>query len=123
MATHSTLTCFDQKDIAICRPQLAIEMPETAVQHQPLTASVSIHNTLDAPLNDCVISIFGRGLIYREKSYRLSSVQPGRTVCTKLQFTPMHVGLQRLTVEMDCNMFQNLTNFRSITVVAPEPPA
>uniref|UniRef100_A0A8D1CPI4 Protein 4.2 n=1 Tax=Sus scrofa TaxID=9823 RepID=A0A8D1CPI4_PIG len=123
MATHSTLTCFDQKDIAICRPQLAIEMPETAVQHQPLTASVSIHNTLDAPLNDCVISIFGRGLIYREKSYRLSSVQPGCTVCTKLQFTPMHVGLQRLTVEMDCNMFQNLTNFRSITVVAPEPPA
>uniref|UniRef100_A0A8C3VUP2 Protein 4.2 n=1 Tax=Catagonus wagneri TaxID=51154 RepID=A0A8C3VUP2_9CETA len=123
MATHSTLTCFAQKDIAICRPQLAIEMPETAVQHQPLTASVSIHNTLDAPLKDCVISIFGRGLIYREKSYRLSSVQPGCTLCTKLQFTPMQVGLQRLTVEMDCNMFQNLTNFRSITVVAPGPPA
>ncbi|XP_057579103.1 protein 4.2 [Hippopotamus amphibius kiboko] len=123
MATHSSLTCFDQQDIAICRPQLTIEMPETAEQHQPLTVSVSIHNSLDAPMKDCVISVFGRGLIYREKSFRLSSVQPGNTLHTQLEFTPMQVGLQRLTVEMDCNMFQNLTNFRSVTVVAPEPPA
>lgn len=46
------------------------QMPETAEQHQPLTVVVSIHNPLDVPLEDCVISIFGRGLIYREKSYR-----------------------------------------------------
>ncbi|XP_062062618.1 protein 4.2 [Lepus europaeus] len=125
MATHSksSLSCFAQEDVAICRPQLAIEMPETAEQYQPLTASVSIHNTLDAPMKDCVISILGRGLLHRERNYRLGPVWPGNTLCTQFQFTPTHLGLHRLTVEMDCNMFQNLTNYRSVTVVAPELPA
>uniref|UniRef100_A0A8C6EBJ6 Protein 4.2 n=1 Tax=Microcebus murinus TaxID=30608 RepID=A0A8C6EBJ6_MICMU len=121
VATHSEscLSCFAQEDIAICKPRLAIEMPEKAEQYQPLKASVSIHNSLDAPMKDCVISIRGKGLIYRDRSYRLGSVRPGNTVCTQFQFTPTHVGFQRLTVEVDCNMFQNLTNYRSVTVVAP----
>ncbi|XP_070280256.1 protein 4.2 isoform X2 [Myotis yumanensis] len=122
VATHSesSLSCFAQEDIAICRPRLAIEMPEASEQYQPLSASVSIHNSLDAPMKDCVISIFGRGLIHRERSYRLGPVRPGNTLCTQFWFTPVKVGLQRLNVEMDCNMFQNLTNYRSVTVVAPE---
>ncbi|XP_066132985.1 protein 4.2 [Saccopteryx bilineata] len=122
VATHSksSLTCFAQEDIAICRPCLDIEMPEAAEQYQPLTASVSIHNSLDAPLKDCVISLLGRGLIHRERSYRLAPVRPGNTLRTQFEFTPMKVGHQRLTVEMDCNMFQNLTNYRRVTVVAPE---
>ncbi|XP_008068132.1 erythrocyte membrane protein band 4.2 isoform X2 [Carlito syrichta] len=125
VATHSesSLSCFAQEDIAIGRPHLAIEMPEKAEQYQPLMASVSIHNSLNAPMKDCVISILGRGLIHRERSYRLGSVRPGNAMCTQFQFTPTHVGLQRLTVEMDCNMFQNLTNYRSVTVVAPERSA
>ena len=53
----------------------------------------------------------------------MNSVQPRNTLRTQLEFVPMKVGCQRLTVEMDCNMFQNLTNFRTVRVVAPEPPA
>ncbi|XP_032153608.1 erythrocyte membrane protein band 4.2 isoform X1 [Sapajus apella] len=122
MATYSesSLSCFAQEDIAICKPHLAIKMPEKAEQYQPLTASVSIQNSLDAPMEDCVISILGRGLIHRERSYRFGSVWPENTMCTQFQFTPTHLGLQRLTVEVDCNMFQNLTNYQSVTVVAPE---
>ncbi|XP_004466776.2 protein 4.2 [Dasypus novemcinctus] len=122
MATHSksSLSCFAQEDIAICRPHLTIEMPEIAEQYQPLKTTVSVYNSLDSPMKDCVISILGRELIYRERNYRLGSVRPGNTLCTQFQFTPTHVGLQRLTVEMDCNMFQNLTNYKSVSVVAPE---
>ncbi|XP_076983733.1 protein 4.2 isoform X2 [Tamandua tetradactyla] len=125
MATHSksSLSCFAQEDIAICRPHLTIEMPETAEQYKPLKTTVSIHNFLDCPMKDCVISIRGRELIYREMSYRLGSVRPGNTLCTQFLFTPTHLGLQTLTVEMDCNMFQNLTGYRSVTVVAPKPTA
>ncbi|XP_058521956.1 protein 4.2 isoform X3 [Ochotona princeps] len=125
MATHSksSLSCFAQEDVAICRPWLAIEMPETVEQYQPLTASVSIHNSLGAPMKDCVISILGRGLIHRERNYRIGPVWPGNTLCTQFQITPTHLGIHRLTVEMDCNMFQNLTNYKSVTVVAPELPA
>lgn len=125
MATHSksSLSCFAQEDVAICRPWLAIEMPEIVEQYQPLKASVSIHNSLGAPMKDCVISILGRGLIHRERNYRIGPVWPGNTLCTQFQITPTHLGLHRLTVEMDCNMFQNLTNYKSVTVVAPELPA
>ncbi|XP_006883028.1 PREDICTED: erythrocyte membrane protein band 4.2 [Elephantulus edwardii] len=125
MATHleSNLSCFAQEDIAICRPLLAIEMPETVKQYQPLKISVSIHNSLDMPMKNCLITIFGKGLIHQEKTYRLSSVRPGNALKTQFQFTPTHVGLQRLTVEMDCNMFQNLTNYKNVRVVDPEHPA
>ncbi|XP_045679353.1 protein 4.2 [Phyllostomus hastatus] len=118
--SESSLSCFAQEDIAIGRPCLTIEMPEAAEQYRPLTASVSIHNSLDAPMKDCMISILGRGLIHRERTYKLGPVRPGDTLCTQFRFTPTKVGLQRLTVEMDCNTFQNLTNYRSVTVVAPE---
>uniref|UniRef100_F7ILV1 Erythrocyte membrane protein band 4.2 n=1 Tax=Callithrix jacchus TaxID=9483 RepID=F7ILV1_CALJA len=117
--SESSLSCFAQEDIAICKPHLAIKMPEKAEQYQPLTASVNIQNSLDAPMKHCVISILGRGLIHRERSYRFGSVWPENTMCTQFQFTPTHLGLQRLTVEVDCNMFQNLTNYKSVTVVAP----
>lgn len=118
--SHAGLSCFAQEDVAISRPNLVIEMPKRATQYQPLTASVRMHNSLDAPMQNCIISIFGRGLIHREKRYGLGSVWPGSSLHTQFQFTPTHLGLQRLTVEVDCDMFQNLTGHRSILVVAPE---
>lgn len=118
--SHAGLSCFAQEDMTIGRPNLVIEMPKRATQYQPLTASVRIHNSLDAPMQNCIISIFGRGLIHREKRYGLGSVWPGSSLHTQFQFTPTHLGLQRLTVEVDCDMFQNLTGHRSVLVVAPE---
>ncbi|KAM4829503.1 protein 4.2, partial [Thomomys bottae] len=122
VATHSesSLSCFAQEDVAIRRPHLVIKMPETAKQYQPLTVSVSIHNSLDSPMKDCIISIFGRELIHRERRYRLGSLWPGNTLRTQVQFTPTKLGLHWLTVEVDCDMFQNLTSYKSITIVAPE---
>ncbi|XP_012865682.1 PREDICTED: erythrocyte membrane protein band 4.2 [Dipodomys ordii] len=122
VATHSesSLSCFAQEDVAIRRPHLVIKMPEGAKQFQPLTVSVSIHNSLDSPVKDCMISIFGRGLIHKERRYRLGSVWPGNTLRTQVQFTPTQLGLHWLTVEMDCDMFQNLTSYKSITIEAPE---
>ncbi|ELK05494.1 Erythrocyte membrane protein band 4.2 [Pteropus alecto] len=121
MATHSesSLSCFAQEDIAICRPHLDIEMPETVEQYQPLTAKISILNSLDVPMTDCVIYILGRGLIHRERSYRVGPVRPGNSLCTQFHLTPTKVGPQRLIVEMDCSVFQNLTNSRSVYVAAP----
>nr|XP_006994124.2 protein 4.2 [Peromyscus maniculatus bairdii] len=122
MATHSqiSLSCFAQEDIAIGRPTLIIEMPERTEQYQPLTISVRVKNSLNWPMENCIISIFGRGLIHREKRYRLGSVWPESSLCTQFQITPTHLGLQRLTVEVDCDDFQNLTGYRSVLVVAPE---
>ncbi|XP_051000990.1 protein 4.2 [Acomys russatus] len=119
MATHShtSLSCFAQEDMAIGRPHLVIKMPKTAVLYEPLTVSVSMHNSLDCPMQNCIISIFGRGLIHRERRYGLGSVWPGSSLHTQFQFTPTHLGVQRLTVEVDCDVFQNLTSYASVLVV------
>ncbi|CAO2579176.1 Protein 4.2 [Lemmus lemmus] len=122
MATHShtSLSCFAQEDVAIGRPNLIIKMPERVEQYQPLTVTVSMKNSLDCPMQNCVISILGRGLIHREKRYRLGSVWPGSSLCAQFRFTPTHLGLQRLTVEVDCDVFQNLTGYGNVLVVAPK---
>ncbi|XP_027725841.1 erythrocyte membrane protein band 4.2 isoform X2 [Vombatus ursinus] len=122
VATHTDpeISYFAQQDIAICKPQLTIEVPEMVSLHEPVTASIYVQNKLDSPMEDCVITAFGRGLIYRE---RLGSVRPGNSLYCQIQFTPTHVGLQRLTVEVDCNMFQNLIGYKNINVVMPLSPA
>nr|AAA62275.1 erythrocyte membrane protein band 4.2 [Mus musculus] len=118
--SHTSLSCFAQENMAIGKPDLIIEMPKRAAQYRPLTVSVRMHNSLEAPMQNSIISIFGRGLIHREKRYGLGSLWPGSSLHTQFQFTPTHLGLQRLTVEVDCDMFQNLTGYRSVLVVAPE---
>ncbi|XP_068961969.1 protein 4.2 isoform X2 [Petaurus breviceps papuanus] len=125
VATHTDpdISYFAQQDIAICKPQLTIEVPEMVRLYEPVIASIYVQNKLNSPMEDCVITAFGRGLIYRERSYRLGSVQPGNSLYCQIQFTPTHAGLQRLTVEVDCNMFQNLTGYKSINVVMPVSPA
>ncbi|XP_036592284.1 protein 4.2 [Trichosurus vulpecula] len=125
VATHTDpeISYFAQRDIAICKPQLTIEVPEMVRLYEPVTASIYVQNKLDSPMEDCVMTVFGRGLIYRERSYRLGSVSPGNSLYRQIQFTPTQAGLQRLTVEVDCNMFQNLIGYKSINVVMPVSPA
>ncbi|XP_043842578.1 protein 4.2 [Dromiciops gliroides] len=125
VATHKNpeISYFAQRDIAICKPELTIEVPETVRLYEPVIASIYVQNKLDSPMEDCVITVFGRGLIYRDRSYRLGSVWPGNSLYYQIQFTPTHAGLHRLTVEVDCNMFQNLTGYKSIKVMMPQSPA
>ncbi|XP_051833134.1 protein 4.2 [Antechinus flavipes] len=125
VATHtdSEMSYFAQRDLVICKPQLTIEVPEKARLYEPVTASIYVQNKLDSPMEDCMITVFGRGLIYRERVYRLGSVGPGNSLYYQIQFTPTQRGLQRLTVEVDCNMFQNLIGYKSINVVTPLSPA
>ncbi|XP_001364606.1 protein 4.2 [Monodelphis domestica] len=122
VATHTDpeTSYFAQRDIAFCKPQLIIEVPEMVKLYKPVVASITVQNKMDSPMEDCVITVFGRGLIYREKSYRLGSVWPGNFLYHQIQFTPTHVGLQRFIVEVDCSMFQNLMGYKSIHVVMPE---
>ncbi|XP_072480633.1 protein 4.2 [Notamacropus eugenii] len=124
VATHSDpeISYFAQQDIAICKPLLTIEVPEMVRLYEPVTASIYVQNKLDSPMEDCVITVYGRGLIYRERSYRSEPVWPGNTLYCQIQFTPTHAGLRRLTVEVDCNMFQNLIGYQSINVVVPLSP-
>lgn len=46
------------------------QFPENIVQYEPSTAKLSLQNPLMEPLEQCVIAVTGRGLIYRQRNYR-----------------------------------------------------
>ncbi|NWX52175.1 EPB42 protein, partial [Steatornis caripensis] len=109
---------FAQEEISICDPPLTIEFPENMVQYQPSTAKISLVNPLTEPLEKCVIVVEGRGLIYRQRKYRLGSVQPKSIQQLQIPFTPTQAGPRRLTAHLTCLQLQNLKSYKTIDIAA-----
>ncbi|NWV40334.1 EPB42 protein, partial [Grantiella picta] len=107
-----------QEEISICDPPLTTEFPENMVQYQPGTAKISLQNPLTEPLEQCVIAVTGRGLIYRQRNYRLGSVQPKSTQELQIPFTPTGAGPRRLTARLTCLQLQNLKSYRTTNIAA-----
>ncbi|NXX81792.1 EPB42 protein, partial [Urocolius indicus] len=114
----SFYTYFAQEEISICDPPLTIELPENMVLYQPSTANVSLLNPLTEPLEKCVMVVSGRGLIYRQRKYRLGSVQPKSTQQLQIPFTPTQAGSRRLTAHLACLQLQNLKSYKTINVAS-----
>ncbi|NXW27296.1 EPB42 protein, partial [Phaetusa simplex] len=109
---------FAQEEISICGPPLAIEFPENMVQYQPSTVKISLLNPLFEPLEKCVVVVAGRGLIYRQRKYRLGSVQPESSRELQIPLTPIQAGPRRLTARLTCLQLQNLKSYKTIDVAA-----
>nr|NWV70439.1 EPB42 protein [Malurus elegans] len=107
-----------QEEISICDPPLTIEFPENMIQYQPSMAKISLHNPLTEPLEQCVIAVTGRGLIYRQRNYRLGSVQAKSTQELQIPFTPTRAGPGRLTARLSCLQLQNLKSYRTTNTAA-----
>ncbi|NWV10819.1 EPB42 protein, partial [Ptilonorhynchus violaceus] len=107
-----------QEEISICDPPLTIEFPKNMVQYQPSTAKISLQNPLMEPLEQCVIAVTGRGLIYRQRNYRLDSVQGKSTQELQIPFTPTRAGTRRLTARLNCLQCQNLKSYRTTNIAA-----
>ncbi|NXY49805.1 EPB42 protein, partial [Ceuthmochares aereus] len=109
---------FAQEEISICSSPLTIEFPEKMVQYQPTTAKISLQNPLTEPLEKCAIVVAGRGLIYRQRKYRLGPVQPQSIQELQIPFTPTQAGPRRLTAHLTCLQFQNLKSYKTIDIAA-----
>ncbi|NXY83341.1 EPB42 protein, partial [Alcedo cyanopectus] len=109
---------FAQEEISICDPPLTIEFPENMVQYQPSTAKISLLNPLTEPLEKCVVVVTGRGLIYRQRKYKLGSVQPRSHQELQIPFTPTQSGSRRLTAHLTCLQLQNMKSYKTIDIAA-----
>ncbi|NWS59305.1 EPB42 protein, partial [Chunga burmeisteri] len=109
---------FAQEEISICDPPLTIEFPEKMVQYQPSTAKISLLNSLTEPLEKCVIVVAGRGLIYRQRKYKLGSVQPKSIQELQIPLTPTQAGPRRLTAYLTCLQLQTLKSYKTINIAA-----
>ncbi|XP_062360817.1 protein 4.2 [Cinclus cinclus] len=107
-----------QEEISICDSPLTIEFPENMVQYEPSTAMISLQNPLMEPLEQCVIAVTGQGLLYRQRNYRLGSVQAKSTQELQIPFTPTRAGSRRLTARLTCLQLQNLKSYRTTNIAA-----
>eukprot|EP00076_Gallus_gallus_P004838 NP_001308488.1 erythrocyte membrane protein band 4.2 [Gallus gallus] len=109
---------FAQEEMSICDPPLTIEFPDNVLLYQPATVKISLLNPLAEPLEKCVIVVGGQGLIYRQRKYRLGTVQPKSTQDLNISFTPTESGPRRLTAHLTCLQIQNLKSYKTINVAA-----
>ncbi|NXG51635.1 EPB42 protein, partial [Psilopogon haemacephalus] len=107
-----------QEEISMSESPLTIEFPEAMVQYQPSTAKISLLNPLTEPLEKCVVAVTGRGLIYRQRKYRLGSVQPNSTHQLQILFTPTRAGPRRLTAHLTCLQLHNLNSCKTANIAA-----
>ncbi|NXE65440.1 EPB42 protein, partial [Calcarius ornatus] len=114
----SSFMYLAQEEISICDSPLTIEFPENMVQYEPSTAKISLQNPLMEPLEQCVVAVTGRGLIYRQRNYRLGSVQAKSTQELEIPFTPTRAGPRRLTARLTCLQLHNLKSYRTTNIAA-----
>ncbi|XP_058670446.1 protein 4.2 isoform X2 [Ammospiza caudacuta] len=114
----SSFMYLAQEEISISDSPLTIEFLENMVQYEPSTARISLQNPLMEPLEQCVIAVTGRGLIYRHRNYRLGSVQAKSTQELEIPFTPTRAGPRRLTAHLTCLQLHNLKSYRTTNIAA-----
>ncbi|XP_017678121.1 PREDICTED: erythrocyte membrane protein band 4.2-like [Lepidothrix coronata] len=107
-----------QEEISVSDPLLTIELPKNMVQYQPSTARISLLNPFPKPLEQCVVAVAGQGLIYRQRKYRLGSVQAKSTQELQIPFTPIQAGPRRLTAQLTCPQLQSLKSYRTTDIAA-----
>ncbi|NXJ80049.1 EPB42 protein, partial [Trogon melanurus] len=109
---------FAQEETSICDPPLDIEFPENMVQYQPSTATISLQNPLTEPLEKCAIVVAGQGLIYRQRKYKLGSVQPKSIQQLQIPLTPTQAGPRRFTAYLTSLQLQSLKSYKTINIAA-----
>ncbi|KAM5135414.1 protein 4.2-like [Mantella aurantiaca] len=106
-----------EQDVAICKPDLMIQMPEVAVEFQPVTAMLTLTNPLKETLKKIMIRATGKGLLYKERIYRCNDVLPGGDLIYPLTFTPTQVGDRRLYVQLESDKLGFITSFQNMEVL------
>ncbi|XP_075033771.1 protein 4.2-like [Mixophyes fleayi] len=106
-----------EKDLTVCKPALTIQMPKVSVQYQPITAMVNFPNPLKETLKKCVIRVTGKGLLYKEKTYRCRDVLPEGNLLYPITFTPTQVGDRRLYVQLQSDKLGVINGFQGLQVL------
>lgn len=55
--------------------------------------------------------------------FRCDTVQPSSSLHVPIPFTPTQAGTKRLTVHLSCTQIQDIKGYRSVNIVAAQPPA
>ncbi|KAM4623046.1 protein 4.2-like isoform 2-T2 [Discoglossus pictus] len=108
---------LSEQDVTVCKPSLVLQMPNIAVQFQPISAMVLFTNPLGESLKECVLRASGKGLLYKERQYWCGDVTAGCQLQYPVTFTPTLVGSRRLCVQLDSRNLKEIIGFQKLDVL------
>uniref|UniRef100_A0A6I8S4N9 Transglutaminase-like domain-containing protein n=1 Tax=Xenopus tropicalis TaxID=8364 RepID=A0A6I8S4N9_XENTR len=113
LAKDVTSMISASRHVTLYKPNLCIQMQTEALQYQQITSIISITNPIQETLEDCVLTVSGESLIYRERLYRWVILLPA----FKIRFAPTQTGPLKFQVRFDCKQFCDVRRSQEVGVL------
>lgn len=106
-----------EKTIVLDEPDLNIKLVGEATVNQPVTAELTLLNSLPEPLQDCSFTIEGVGLTGGKPiTAKIGPVGPKQEAKANIEFSPSTAGPSKLLVNFDSDKLKNIKTFLNVVV-------
>ncbi|XP_028307746.1 protein-glutamine gamma-glutamyltransferase 2-like isoform X2 [Gouania willdenowi] len=106
-----------EKTIVLDEPDIGIKLLGEAKVDQPVTAHLTLLNSLPEPLQNCSFTIEGLGLTDGKPiGLKVGTVGPKEEAKADIEFRPSSAGPSMLLVNFDSNKLKNIKSFINIFV-------
>ncbi|XP_019944770.2 protein-glutamine gamma-glutamyltransferase 2-like [Paralichthys olivaceus] len=106
-----------EKTIVLDEPEIDIKLTGEARVKQPMTAELTLLNTLPESLKDCSFTVEGVGLTEGKPiTVKIGTVGRKQEAKARVEFRPTRVGSSRLLVNFDSDKLKNIKSFINVVV-------
>ncbi|XP_075701348.1 protein-glutamine gamma-glutamyltransferase E-like [Rhinoderma darwinii] len=107
---------FVENNIVLKKPPLVTKALGPVVLGKPVTVEVRFTNPLPTPVNNCVLTAEGSGLIKNEIKKSFGVLEPDQTMKVTLDIEPYVSGEKKLLINFTCDKFIDVKAFLSMAV-------
>ncbi|XP_027725486.1 protein-glutamine gamma-glutamyltransferase E [Vombatus ursinus] len=105
-----------ERDVILDNPAITLELLDQARVKTPVNVQVLFANPLDEPVNNCVLTVEGSGLMRGSLKIRVPSLRPKERSNFKFEITPLRSGTKQLLIDFSCSKFPAIKAFLSVDV-------
>ncbi|XP_051835926.1 protein-glutamine gamma-glutamyltransferase E [Antechinus flavipes] len=105
-----------ERDVILDNPALTLELMDQARVQTPVRVRVWFANPLDEPVNNCVLTVEGSGLMRGNLKIGVPNLLPKERSNFKFEITPLKSGTKQLLIDFSCSKFPAIKAFLSVDV-------
>ncbi|XP_072488499.1 protein-glutamine gamma-glutamyltransferase E isoform X1 [Notamacropus eugenii] len=105
-----------ERDVILDNPSITLELLDQARVKTPVNVQVLFANPLDEPVDNCVLTVEGSGLMRGNLKIRVPSLRPKERSNFKFEITPLRSGTKQLLIDFSCSKFPAIKAFLSVDV-------
>ncbi|XP_078005296.1 protein-glutamine gamma-glutamyltransferase E [Phascolarctos cinereus] len=105
-----------ERDVILDNPAITLELLDQARVKTPVNVQVLFANPLDEPVNNCVLTVEGSGLMRGNLKIKVPSLRPKERSNFKFEITPLRSGTKQLLIDFSCSKFPAIKAFLSVDV-------